>query len=69
MTMLVAERHRLRRASRSVDPSIQSHIGWLERELKDLDKDLRSALRLSLRLELLWYRNPSLLVRRPFMVV
>ena len=35
MTMLVAERNRLRRASRSVDPSIRSHIGWLERELKD----------------------------------
>ena len=46
-TMLVAERNSLRRASRSVDPSIRSHISWLERELKDLDKDLRSALRRS----------------------
>lgn len=31
----------------SVDPSIRSHIGWLEWELKDLDRDLRSALRRS----------------------
>ena len=47
MTMLVAERNRLRRASHAVRPSIQSHINWLEQELNDLDKDLRSALRRS----------------------
>ena len=40
MTRLVAEKNRLRRASHSVHPSIQSHIRWLERELSDLDKDL-----------------------------
>ena len=45
MTMLVAEKNRLRRASHSVRPSIQSHITWLERELSDLDKDLRKTLR------------------------
>ena len=47
MTMLVAEKNRLRRASHSVHPSIQSHIRWLEQELNDLDKDLRETLRSS----------------------
>ena len=47
MTMLVAEKNRLRRASHSVHPSIQSHIRWLEQELNDLDKDLRKTLRRS----------------------
>ena len=47
MTMLVAEKNRLRRASHSVRPSIQSHISWLEQELSDLDKDLRKTLRSS----------------------
>ena len=44
MTMLVAEKNRLRRFSRSVRSSIQSHITWLEQELSDLDKDLREGL-------------------------
>ena len=47
MTMLVAEKNRLRRASRSVRLGIESHIDWLEQELNDLDKDLRKALRRS----------------------
>ena len=47
MTMLVAEKNRLRRTSHSVHPSIQSHIRWLEQELSDLDKDLRKTLRSS----------------------
>ena len=47
MTMLVSEKNRLRRASHSVRPSIQSHITWLEQELSDLDKCLREALRRS----------------------
>ena len=47
MTMLVAEKNRLRRASHSVRPGIQSHIMWLEQELNDLDKDLRTTLRRS----------------------
>ena len=47
MTMLVAEKNRLRRASHSVRPSIQSHIMWLEQELNDLDKDLHTTLRRS----------------------
>ena len=47
MTMLVAEKNRLSRASHSVRPSIQSHIEWLERELSDLDTDLRQTIRRS----------------------
>ena len=47
VTMLVAEKNRLRRASYAVRPSIQSRINWVEQELNDLNKDLRSALRRS----------------------
>ena len=47
MTMLVAEKNRLRRASHSVRPGIQSHISWLEPELNDLDSYLRKTLRRS----------------------
>ena len=45
VTILVAEKNRLDRASYSVHPSIQSHITWLE--LSDLDNDLREVLRRS----------------------
>ena len=41
MTMLVAERNRLSRAIPPVQASIQAHIAWLEKELKDLDDGLR----------------------------
>ena len=47
ITMLVAEKNRLRRVSHSVHPSIRSHIRWLEQELSHLDKDLRKTLRSS----------------------
>ena len=47
MAMLVADKNRLRRASHSVCPGIQSYITWLEQELSDLDRDLRKALRRS----------------------
>lgn len=47
MTMLVAEKNRLGRSISSVRPSIQSHIAWLEQELKDLDDGLRQTLRRS----------------------
>ena len=47
MTMLVAERNRLSRSIPSVHSSIQSHIAWLEQELKDLDDGLRQTLRRS----------------------
>ena len=47
ITMLVAEKNRLRRASHPVRPGIRSHISWLEQELSELDKDLRKTLRRS----------------------
>ena len=42
MTMLVSEKNRLSAAATiAVRPRIEAHIAWLERELDDLDKDLR----------------------------
>lgn len=38
--MLTAERNRLRRALRRVQPSISQHIAWLEQQLDELDRDL-----------------------------
>jgi len=45
--MLVAERNRLYTATLSVRPRLKEHIEWLEHELKDLDRDLREAIRSS----------------------
>ena len=47
ITMLVAEKNRLGRATAGVRPSIQAHIAWLERELDDLDQGLRQSIRRS----------------------
>ena len=48
MTMLVSEKNRLSAATTvAVRPRIEVHIAWLERELDDLDKDLRQTLRQS----------------------
>ena len=48
MTMLVSEKNRLSAtATVAVRPRIEVHIAWLERELDDLDKDLRQTLRQS----------------------
>ena len=44
MTMLVAEKNRLGRATRAVSPRIQEHIDWLEMEIDDLDNELRETL-------------------------
>ena len=44
ITMLVAEKNRLRRGTGSVHPRIEAHITWLEKELKNLDQDLRETL-------------------------
>ena len=44
MTMLVAEKNRLGRGTGAVHPRIEAHINWLEKELKDLDQDLRETL-------------------------
>ena len=48
VTMLVSEKNRLSAATTvAVRPSIESHIEWLERELNDLDSDLRQTIRRS----------------------
>ena len=48
VTMLVSEKNRLSTAATvAVRPSIESHIEWLERELNDLDSDLRQTIRRS----------------------
>ena len=48
VTMLVSEKNRLSAATTvAVRPSIESHIEWLERELNDLDADLRQTIRRS----------------------
>ena len=46
ITMLVAEKNRLSSVTTvAVRPSIEAHIQWLERELDDLDTDLRQTIR------------------------
>ena len=48
MTMLVSEKNRLGSdAATAVRTRIEAHIAWLQRELDDLDKDLRQTLRQS----------------------
>ena len=48
MTMLLSEKNRLSAATTvAVRPRIEAHIAWLQRELDDLDKSLREALRQS----------------------
>ena len=39
--MITAEKNRLRRASPSVRTGIESHLGWLNEELKKLDEEIR----------------------------
>ena len=48
-TMVVSEKNRLSAATTAtaVRPRIEAHIAWLERELDDLDKNLRQTLRQS----------------------
>ena len=47
MGMLVAEENCLSRASVAIRPGIQTHIAWLEKELRDLDEGLRKTLKQS----------------------
>ena len=47
MTMLVSEKNRLHSAAIAVRSRIEAHIAWLERELDDMDEDLRRTLRQS----------------------
>ena len=45
--MLTAERNRLRLCGPVVRPRLEAHIEWLKGELKDLDRQMRRALRAS----------------------
>ena len=47
ITMLTAEKNRLRSAHPSLHKDIQAHISWLQKRLKDLDRELRKAIRAS----------------------
>ena len=47
MTMLVSEKNRLGTAISAVRPRIETHIAWLDQELRDLDQELRQSLRRS----------------------
>ena len=47
MSMIVSEKNRLGIAATAVCPRIEAHIEWLQRELDDLDRDLRQTLRQS----------------------
>jgi len=45
--MLVAEKNRLHSALKSLRQPIKTHIAWLQRQLKQIDSDLDSAIRAS----------------------
>jgi transposase len=45
--MLVAEKNRLARARGSVREGIKQHVGWLQRQLGDIERDLGQAIRRS----------------------
>jgi transposase len=59
--MLVAEKNRLRTASTVVRPSIESHIEWLEKQQRDLNRDLNQFIK-SLPL---WQAKAKLLTSAP----
>ena len=45
MSMLVAEKNRLRTSRLPIRQRIQPHVDWLEHELDEIDRDLREMLR------------------------
>ena len=45
VTMLTAEENRLAGAKSAIRANIQEHIRWLKQHVKDLDRDLRKAIR------------------------
>ncbi len=47
MEMLVAEKNRLHSALKPLRKPIKTHIAWLQRQLKQIDSDLDSAIRAS----------------------
>lgn len=44
LEMLVAEKNRLSMTHKQLRPSVQEHIGWLEKSLKDIDQQIQSHL-------------------------
>jgi len=61
VTMITAERNRLLSTPRLLRPDILAHIRWLEKRLRDLDKDLFEAIRQSP----LWREKDDLLQSVP----
>jgi len=61
VAMVVTEKNRFRTASAPVRRRIQTHIAWLEQELKDLDQDLGHTLQQSP----LWREQDQLLQSVP----
>jgi transposase len=59
--MLVAEKNRLRLATPVVRPSIESHIEWLEKQQRDLNRDLDKFIKVSP----LWQAKAKLLSSAP----
>jgi transposase len=57
ISMLVAEKNRMGKALPSVRPRIKTHIAWLEKELEEIDRDLRNMLHQSP----LWREKENLL--------
>jgi transposase len=55
--MIVAERNRISAASQAVRKRIETHVRWLESELKRVDKDLDQSIRQSP----IWRENEDLL--------
>lgn len=45
LTMLTAEKNRLRRAHSALRKGIEDHISWLQKNLKSVDQDLQKAIR------------------------
>jgi len=61
LDMLTAERNRLATARRSVRASVQQHVQWLERRVRDTDRDLMTTIRRSP----LWRAKTDLLRSAP----
>lgn len=45
LNMIVAEKNRLQRASKSVSGRIKKHIQWMEKEVAVIDEDMETAIR------------------------
>ena len=72
VSMLTAEKNRLRQAGPAVHATVAAHIAWLEQALQELDKELEQALQeldkeldQTLRASPLWRERVQLLRRVP----